>query len=378
MAEDLLRMSPPSPGPEYVPPRIRQREEEVERIVQDDTLDEPAKIDALAKVRNWFIGDTSVIDAFLAGDIDAATAAETLAKPIDASYSSADYGKASFEAERVARLQRRYHSAEKALEMWGPEEDIPKPGPETDELPTTEGQLWDLWYGFLHAAKRIPWTDSALQDKLISLVQTLKARPDPPLPERAPKSLRRNWIWESGTVWSDLVLLGASASEAWNDCCGCGAGWTVPEQHAYTNFNAFMARLAASGTADFSVNGLWALRVALESKPGLMASHHKAPPQVQMPMLVTIAAIWILIAGECMWEKLPKGKDDAVAEVELGTWERKLPWYNKNEKIMWCTARWKLWRARFEQQANNAELTKEARGLARRAEEVIEGFLARL
>ncbi|KAI0833035.1 hypothetical protein F5Y06DRAFT_280650 [Hypoxylon sp. FL0890] len=380
MAEDLLTMSPPSPGPEYVPPRIKQEEEDIERIVQDDTLDEPAKIDAIAKRRNWFIGDTSVIDAFLAGDIDAATAADTLAKPIDASYSSADYGKALYEAERVARTQRGYHSAEKALKMWGPEEDIPKPSPETSSLPTTEGQLWALWYGILHASKRIPWTDTVQQAKLINLVRTLKARPNPPLPEHTSIPLKRNWIWETGTLWSDLVMLGPSAGEAWNDCCGCGAGWTGPEQAAYTNFNAFVARLTASGTADFAANGVGALRVALEAKAGATASHRKAPMEVQMSVLVTIAAVWILIAGEWMWGKRPKGEEVVPldARVELGTRERMLPWYNRGGEAMWCTARWRFWRERFEQEAGNEELGEEVRGLAKRAGEIIEGFLARL
>ncbi|KAI1414564.1 hypothetical protein F5Y13DRAFT_17477 [Hypoxylon sp. FL1857] len=377
MAEDLLSMSPISSGPEYVPPRIRQEEEDVERIVRDDTLDEPAKIDAIAKRRNWFIGDTTVIDAFLAGDIDAATAVETLARPIDASYSSADYGKALYSAERTARTQRGYHSPEKALEMWGPEEDIPKPGPETDELPTTEGQLWELWYGVFHAAKRIPWTDAARQDKLVSLVQAFKARPNPRLPERASIPLRRDWIWDSGTLWSDLVMLGPSASEAWNDSCGCGAGWTEPEQHAYANFNAFVARLTASGTADFAVWGVGAFRVALESKPGSTASHKAAPIQTQMRLLVTIAAIWIQIAGEHMWTKRRDGEGllSRDFQVELGTWERKLPWWNKRDVTMWCTARWKFWRGRFEQEASNEELDEKTRGLAKRAGEIIEGFL---
>ncbi|KAI0112662.1 hypothetical protein F4776DRAFT_345219 [Hypoxylon sp. NC0597] len=381
MAEDLLSMSPISDGPEFVPAYIKQEQEDIERIIQDDTLDEPAKIDAIAERRGWFRGSPTFIDAFLIGDIDAVTAAETLAKPIDASYSSADYGKALYNAEMTARTQRGYHSPEKALELWGPEEDIPKPGPETDSLPTTEGQLWELWYGVLHAAKRIPWTDTTQQTKLISLVQALQARPNPPLPHRTSVPLLRDWIWEPRSLWPDLVMLGPSLSEAWNDCCGCGAGWTQPEQHAYVNFNAFVARLVATGTKDFAVHGVWALRAALECAPASTAMHRGAPPLVQSRLLVAIAAIWVLIAGEGMWSKRPEGGEGAEEavppdrQVDLGAREKKLPWYNKRDGAMWCTARWRFWKGRFEQEADNEELGEETRGLARRAGEIIGGFL---
>lgn len=97
----------------------KEEDEAIEKIMQDDTLDEPAKIDLIAEERGWFHSDTTIIDAFMAGELDAAAAAEKLAEPIDETYSTADHNRALYTEERVARTQRIYHSREKALEMVG-------------------------------------------------------------------------------------------------------------------------------------------------------------------------------------------------------------------------------------------------------------------
>lgn len=171
-------------------------------------------------------------------------------------------------------------------------------------------RLWDLWYGVLHAAKRIPWTDAARQRKLAALVEAFRARPDPPLPVPLPVPLRRDWVWERGTLWSELVMLGPSACEAWNDACGCGAGWTAPEQRAWTNVNAFVARLVAmSGTGSaksplvlFAKNyGAAAISTALEQEIRLRQQHHPAPLPTQLALLLTVAAAWVAVAGERMF-----------------------------------------------------------------------------
>ncbi|RYP18802.1 hypothetical protein DL765_003737 [Monosporascus sp. GIB2] len=55
-------------------------------------------------------------------------------------------------------------------------------------------------------------------------------------------------------------MLGSSACETWNTGCGCGAGWTLPEQQAWVNVNAFAARL-------------------------------------MLGLLLTVAAVWVQITG---------------------------------------------------------------------------------
>ncbi|KAI1104870.1 hypothetical protein F4804DRAFT_331852 [Jackrogersella minutella] len=374
---DLFKDGPQKPTPHDL--LEMEIEDGVEDTTADETLSEPAKIDKIAALRGWFRGDTKDIDAFLAGEVDVQATAEKLARPIDASYSTGDYGRRVYAEEMTARDQRTYHSAEEALEMWGPEQDIRPPSPSTSSLPSTEGQLWELWYAILHAARRIPWTDAAGQERLLALVQALKARADPPLPADATVPLRNHWVWESGALWSEATLLGPSARECWNDGCGCAAGWTPVERRAWANINAFAARLTAAGTADFARYGSWALSAALECRPGSTASHHLAPPEVQSTLLVTLAAVWVQIAGRRMWGQRADGgvKREAGVEVALGAREKKLPWRARGlgDEVMFCSARWEFWRRRFAQEAGNEVLGDEVRGMAGEAAETIEGFL---
>ncbi|KAK7756207.1 hypothetical protein SLS62_001800 [Diatrype stigma] len=396
--------SPPTPlsiGPDGLNRHERANKaagEAAEAIARDDTLDEPAKIDALAKCRNWFHGDTKVIDAYMAGEIDVAAAVAELAEPIDAEYSTADHGRALWRTERGARIQRTYHSPEKALELWGPQQDFPEPEGDEFDSPGTEMRLWDLWYGVLHAAKRIPWTDndSAQQEqqrrRLVALVAAFQARPDPPPPDPLPVPLRRDWVWERGTLWSELIMLGPSTREAWNDGCGCGAGWTAPEQHAWTSVNAFVAHLVAtSGTrgtgatnrlallAIFANNfGAAAISAALEQKMWPW-QHRPAPLPTQLGLLLAVAAAWVAVAGERMFELRC---DDEVPADAPATWEGRgdaLPWHldaNKvTDKSTFCTARWKFWRRRFDEEAHNEELPEEARELAAKSAARIQGLL---
>ncbi|EIW76718.1 hypothetical protein CONPUDRAFT_139443 [Coniophora puteana RWD-64-598 SS2] len=365
----------------------RREAAEAAAIAADTSLSEPAKIDALARVRNWFAGDTSTIDRYLAGDLPLAEAVEMLAAPIDRAYSTADHGRKLWESERTARNQRQYWSPEKALEMWGAQEDFPEPAEETEGMLSTEGGLWELWYAVLHAAKRIPWYSprdgegqwegegegegegQRPQKRLLELVQALKARPNPSPPERMTTALRRDWIWDSGTLWSDLVMLGPSAREAWNDSPGCGAGWTAPEQRAWANVNAFVARLTATATADFRLYAMWALRDALEEDLKPRNLHVAAPPAVRLASNVAAAAAWILVAGDFLYARHADGERYAQeADVSLAARGKQLPWHGDNEI---STARWRFWCRRFGQEAQNAELPAEVRELARRSGERI-------
>ncbi|CAJ2511335.1 Uu.00g069600.m01.CDS01 [Anthostomella pinea] len=345
----------------------KEEEEKVDLIVKDDQLDELAKIDAIADVRHNFKADTTAIDAYLAGHASVEATVAKLADPIDEAYSTANHGRQLHAAERSARNQRKYHDPEKALQMWGPEEDFPEPSEEIRNLPSTEGQLWELWYGVLHAAKRIPWTDTAREGKLLDLVKALKARPDPPQPPRVTVALRRDWIWETGKVWSDLLMLGPSACEAWNDCCGVAAGWTVPEQHAWTNVNAFIARVTANGLADFRSYGVRAACQALEYGENEDHNlHHNAPYPLKLELYVTVAAVWMLLAGECMYKECKDNGDSDgghhVKAVDVSSRGEQLPWFRQGDPI--ALVQWNFWRRRFDQEAHNDQLPWDVRELA--------------
>jgi hypothetical protein len=120
---DTGQISESSSSPDGLNPRQQRNKEEtdaVSRIAQDDKLDEPAKIDAIAKTRHWFSGSMGAIDVYLAGNADAAATAAKLAGPIDESYSTADHGRALYNEEMTARNQRRHWGPEEALKMVSP------------------------------------------------------------------------------------------------------------------------------------------------------------------------------------------------------------------------------------------------------------------
>ncbi|KAI9149086.1 hypothetical protein HJFPF1_11133 [Paramyrothecium foliicola] len=353
--------------------RQRQR---VQEILERGGLEEPAMIDAIAEASNWFSGDTAVIDIYLSGETNVDATVAHLAQPIDESYSSADHGRMYYLAERTARTQRKYWTPEEALFQWGPEEEFPEPGTTGgDDRPSTETQLWGLWYGVLHAAKRIPWHQSPQQDRLVALVQAFKARPDPPAPSPMTVPLKKEWIWGPGSLWSSLVLLGPSAREVWNDECGCGSGWSEAEQHAWANVNAFVARLTVSGTADFMNYGFWALESLEVRIRGQM--HNPAPIPVILGVVVTVAAVWVEIAGQHMYERrikkeVSQGEDPrGGGEVDLSLRGGQLPWRREDGA---SAARWRFWRRRLEEEAKNEALTLEARRHGERAAELIRSF----
>ncbi|KAI1114908.1 hypothetical protein F5Y14DRAFT_412409, partial [Nemania sp. NC0429] len=338
-----------------------------------DTLEEPSRIDAMAESSPWFPATIAILNDYVAGDVDAPTTAARLAKPIEEAYSTADHGVALYNEEMVARNQRTHLSPEEALEKWGPEQDIPKPSSETACLPSTEGQLWELWYAVVHAAKRIPWTDEARQNKLLDLVKAFKARPDPPPPSPMTTPLRRNWIWESGMLWSNLSLLGPSIRESWNNACGYGSGWTDTEQHAWTNVNAFVARLTASETADFDNYAVWALSGALEDEIQNNSLSYDTSGPIQLGLLLTVASVWIQIAGKHLYERHVNKEESGPVDVKVDLATRgTFPWTRSLDKPSFCIARWNFWRGRFAQEAQNQDLSERVRELAAKSAEIID------
>ncbi|KAI1391497.1 uncharacterized protein F4822DRAFT_396927 [Hypoxylon trugodes] len=340
---------------------MTSEDEKVAAIVNDDTPDFGSKIDRISEETGWFGEGNATIDAFLAGHIDAAMAARTLTQPIDVMYSSGD------------RLAKQNQSEGQEV--------VP-------ELEWTECQLWNLWYSILHSAKRIPYTEEARHGKLLDLVTAIHACPDPP----APKPRPRDWIYrEDGKVWSALLLLGPSGRESWNDCPGCGAGWSVPERCAWVNVNAWVARLTAEGPIPgyFAVYGLWALGAAFESPLELPEHTHRPRPSVKIEreLLVETAAVWVKFAGKYLYslrdEEMEEKEGDKMQVSDLNTPEAQLPWrVNQAEWTTYCKGRWDFWKRRFKVVARGEgledgeeALSGEIRELAAEAAQVIRGLL---
>ncbi|KAI6764999.1 hypothetical protein HG531_012098 [Fusarium graminearum] len=353
--------------------RDLREHETAKAVADDDKLEFGSKIDEFAIIRKWFSGDTPTLDQYLGGSLTISETVNIIANPIDASYTSADFGRKYYEEEMCARTQRGFHSPEKALELWGPEEDYPEPQEEWDPSKSTESQLWDLWFSVFHAAKRIPFTDEAQQQKLVDLVKALKARPNPPPPEPMTIPLKRSWIWESGALWTDLTVLGISVSETFNDVCGCGAGWLWPEQRACENLYAFMARLTSSGI-NLARIGVSCVN-ALEQTPFPGYRTFPTPPiSGVLSYDVTCAALWTIIAGKEVYSVYPDTRDERDIQVVdriIGLRDNKLPWKRSLNKYKgrarWETARKEFARRRFEEESRNEDLSVQVRELAAKA-----------
>lgn len=355
----------------------RNQSREVERVVNDDTLTPEAVIDALADIRRWFTADTTLIDSYMTGQVTLAQAIDMLAEPIEESWSSADHGAQYYRQEMMARRQRTYHPADKALQMWGPEEDFPEPESDigSSDVNSAEGQLWNLWYAIMHAAKRIPWTDDTRHGKLVDLVRALKARPEPPPPARMTVPLRKHWIWEAGALWGNQNMFGPAVSEVSNDVCGCGSGWTQPEQDAWVNVSSFLARLTGGGISDLRSIGDMALHSAMEANLESHTNrHHTAPPIVRLEHHITEASIWMILAGpQLLGEHLGihrRGEALRVVDDFIHLRGKDLPWRRgrrkyKGPKYEDCWV--EFVRRRFEIEAQNAELSEETRHLALKA-----------
>ncbi|KAH7324520.1 hypothetical protein B0I35DRAFT_424371 [Stachybotrys elegans] len=350
--------------------RRRLQDEQVNRVCDDESMDESSKIDAIAEIRGWFRGGSPLVDAYLTEQISIAEAVVRITEPLEASWTTANFGTSYYHEEMIARTQRGYWTEEEALERWGPEEEFPKPTPINDEI-LAESQLWSLWYNILHAAKKLPWTDSTQQEKLVALVKAIKSRPDPLPPNPMTIPLKRNWIWSEGKLWSNLLMLGPSARECWNDDCGCGAGWTVPEQHAWTNVNAFVARLVSSGTAvTFDRYGRWAVEEALEVRPP-KATSRTVDEVTWRTLRLTVAVIWIEVAGRYMFSQREKGEPGP--DIDLNTRGKQVPWYGVDNTT---SAQWRFWRRRFEQEAADEMLSLEVHRRAKMAATLIAAFEA--
>lgn len=362
-----------APLPSTVEARRRaariELDQKAEQINNDDSMDEVAKIDALAELRHWFSAENTVLDAYLADRISLSQAVDSLAGPIDEAYSTGDHGMGAWNAERIARSQRKVYSPEEALRRYGPQEDIPHPGEEAAALQTTGDLLWNMWLGLVHAAKRIPWTDAAQQDKLLRFVQALKARPDPPLPERVTPALRSVWTWQSGKLWSELHMLSMTMAEVCNETPGCASGWTPLERRVWLNLNAFMARLTVSGICEMHGFGAgWTFVSAFESR--------EPDPRCPLPMpeamahYTTVLSIWMFIAGRVMYERRLREERPELDKGLRGEdiplderWRGELPWGNNT---FVTDARWTYWHRMLAHLSHQEELDDETRAMAGR------------
>jgi hypothetical protein len=351
------------------PLAVPRNDAAVQHILNTIT-DESEQLDAITEARGAYHIDKEfrdTLDAYLAGDTSLEATAETLAALIDESYTSADNGTMLWEMEMQARACRPLCTPDEVLEFWGEPVAMCEPDPVAKHNFSTEGGLWSLWLGLDHASKKTPWTgdDSGRMLKLVQLVQALKRRSNPPLPEAATPALRNNWVWRSGKLWSDLTLLGPSMRESWNDAPGGTMGFTEVEVKAWERENAFVAHLTATGTACYLSYGLWAMRDALEGGIAQIRQLRWTPEMKKKLFEVTlgVVVVWMSIAGKDIFKSGIETTVEPAALVDSGV----MSMGRTSTEI--SDTRWSFWKKRLAQFACDKKISALSRSHAVRAGE---------
>jgi hypothetical protein len=236
-------------------PRRAYSQEEIQAIINTAPTFS-AQVDELAKARQWkrprLAGWSTipVLDAYLSGNLTAEEAVDQLATPIE--------------------------------QAWAQELKRPAVNPDDTTIDTQSGVM-DLWFGVIHAAKKITWDDETDQGQqaLLHLLQTFKNRPDPNITEALFPKRADDWLysWTGGKLWSELSMIGMALRESlgdgphWSDRC------TEPEIQAYLNFTAFTARMTVTGVRDVWTYAMYAMTASTESSTH--APSHARPERRQ-------------------------------------------------------------------------------------------------
>ncbi|KAF2466017.1 uncharacterized protein BDR25DRAFT_378291 [Lindgomyces ingoldianus] len=307
---DIDSFDPPASGS----PNIDTHEQKLARKVQDaiSTIpDEPSQIDAIAKIRNWFSPDWEeslfypIIQEYLIGNLDLAAIVKKTMKLIDDAISES----------------------------------------RSEEI----GQI-DFGYSVLHSAKRISFKDERMHAKLVDFVDDIKTH----------TGNHNDYV-----LYDTMLSFSGSALETLNDCPGVGAGYSLPESHAYANANYFLARLTKEGVSEFWMCAIWAMRSGLEDilkddEPN--ESHVPGTTIEKLNANVPAAAVWVFALGKALYDKeedltptSPNGGNPAKGGDR---------WKGRSE---FSKERWALWKQRFGDVSKNRDVSEETREIAKEA-----------
>ena len=294
------------------------------------------QIDAIADVRNWFRpkeATRKVIDSYMSGVLSVNEAVAQLAGRVEEVY------------YKQIREEGRYQ--------------------------TPLHELWNLWNGMIHAAKKIHWENEDShndQEKLLGLVRMLKLRTDviPTRYKHPPKS-RYVSLEDRSILWSRTNGFGLAIAEADNDMPGRNHGYAHVEieVQAALNYCAFLARLTITGLRDCLNKGRVWMVCATD---GQMCKHHGGVDEQQNNILFRIASVWLRLAGPKMWEACCQGSrwvtEEKEVDVSANPKSKRLPWYGKQSyskaaeetwedmylvrnAVQWSRARWCYWKRRL-------------------------------
>jgi hypothetical protein len=214
---------------------------------------------------------------------------------------------------------------------------------------STQGLLWQLWLMILHVGKCTPYSDVAMQSKLLDLVAALKKLPNPPPPQKMTRPLRNDLPWSTGRVWSDLVMIGPSVRETGNDSPHEKVIFDV-EFESWANVNAIVAGLTSRGIAHFWIYCIWAMRDALEDTRSTK----------DLDVFVPAATAWIIVLGRQLYtRKEDLTPEDPKRQGSPGTGGKLY-----KGPTAFCSERWQFWKQAFQGISERQLVKPSSRGLA--------------
>lgn len=176
-----------------------------------------------------------------------------------------------------------------------------------DGVSADELDFGQIWAPLIAAARKAAYNEEPTPEHtaIVALLASLKA--SGVLIRDKDNSVCQSW---GGTAWTGLPGFGASMREAWND-----APPALSAQE-WESLNAFAARCATAGVADFSLYCIWTLREALESPHATTLKDSKQPASSEtrpatLEELVPAVAAWLDIYGADMVKHVQTGTDFA-------------------------------------------------------------------
>ncbi|KAJ1705963.1 hypothetical protein NYO67_11865, partial [Aspergillus flavus] len=209
----------------------------------------------------------------------------------------------------------------------------------------------DIWSTIIHTSRKIPRekphtppdVPTALQIRLAALLLTLKRQPDPaPMPTthlQSPVNARRDLSWRQLPLFEETVY------EALKDEPGRRAKFTKIETEGWVNFMAFLALITKERIVGLEDIGVVVLREALEERHDSLpstdgADDSKIDEATRLNVFVAAAAIWAVIMGEELWERMGQ-EDECPVGLSLGPAPKQLIGTIPKR-------RWEMWIARLQ------------------------------
>ena len=223
----------------------------------------------------------------------------------------------------------------------GPIEAIRSPI-ERDDTASIASSVDSLWGTVLAIAVQVPY-DHPWQNKLVALVVATTSLPAPAHLDVDVRSCRGY-----GHIWSDLGIIGRSVYEDFTD-----KGFLYDRSNSseseeafprdqwfsrdeWVNFNAFVARVSATGIKNLSYTGIKLLQGVLEGR-----QYYASITSSMLNDNLTAAAVWLLYAGELMYERPASNEVDRPSRDRIwALWKEKLSDLMRDEGLHRNTRDW--------------------------------------